>query len=341
MKPLFFWTTLFLTFLLIGLTACATLPAAEQPTEPAPTEPIPTELPAEPTPTASNPVANLAREALAVQLGLPADSIAVQSIEAVDWPNGCLGIDYKDTACTEAIVPGYRLILQANGDAYEYRSNLDGTLLLLAEPIVTTPDNAVEEIARAALALQLGIAQDTITLISIEAVDWPDGCLGINLTDIACAAVITPGYRIILQANGQTYEYHSNKDGSQMLLAASVPATGEAPALQVDIQGGIAGFCDHVSLYLSGLATYQSCNVAQETRYQLTAKQLETLQNLVNQYGSFEITQSDPAVADQMTVQIIFNGQGAQTSTADTYQQMQTLAMEVINLARGISPDSQ
>jgi hypothetical protein len=343
MKPLKQILTLGM-ILLLGLTACATLPAAPQEvtsTAP-PAEATATAVPVTetPTPSTANPVAALAMQALAAQTGLSADSITVQTIESVEWTNGCLEINYEGTACTDVIVPGYRIILQAEGQSYEYRANQDGSLLLLAEPILTTPDTKVEEIAREALATQLGLPKTAITLVSLEAVDWPDGCLGITFSDMACITVITPGYRIILEANGQTYEYHSNKDGSQMLLATQLPNTEEVPALQVDIQGGIAGFCDHVNLYLSGLATYQSCNASQETRYQLTAPQIETLQALINQYKAFEFTQADPAVADQMTVQFIFNGQGTQDPGEDLYLQLQTLGMEVINLARGLTPDS-
>lgn len=77
-----------------------------------------------------------AREALALLIGVPVEAITVTSVEFVEWPNGCLGIEYKDTACTEVIVPGFRLLLAVEGDeqVYEYRSNQDGTLLLLAEP---------------------------------------------------------------------------------------------------------------------------------------------------------------------------------------------------------------
>ncbi|MCB9134787.1 MAG: hypothetical protein H6636_05125 [Anaerolineales bacterium] len=343
MKTSTFRFLILVSLIVLGVTACATLPAASSTETPqateAPTQPLP-ELSATENPVVSNPVEELARQALASQLGISVDSITVQSLEAVDWRNGCLEVNEKGVACTDVIVPGYRILLEANGQTYEYRSNLDGSVLLAAAPVFPVADSTVEELARTALAQQLGIAEASISLVSMDAVDWPDGCLGVNLTDIACITVITPGYRIVLQANGQTYEYHTNKDGSQMLLATTVPVMGEVPTLQVDIQGGIAGFCDHVTLYLSGLATYQSCNVSQETRYQLTATQLQTLQGFVSQYGSFEYTQADPAAADQMTVQFIFNGMGTLEPTPETYQQMQALATEIIYLARGISPDA-
>ena len=64
--------------------------------------------------------------------------------------------------------------------------------------------------AVADLAARLDIKEDAITVVSVEFVEWPDSCLGITKRDIACAEVITPGYRIILEVKGQAYEYHTD-----------------------------------------------------------------------------------------------------------------------------------
>jgi hypothetical protein len=64
--------------------------------------------------------------------------------------------------------------------------------------------------AVADLAARLDLEQDAIKVVTVEFVEWPVSCLGINKTDIACAEVITPGYRIFLEANGQKYEYHTD-----------------------------------------------------------------------------------------------------------------------------------
>jgi len=64
--------------------------------------------------------------------------------------------------------------------------------------------------AIADLAARLDVKEDAITVVSAERVDWPDSCLGITKRDIACAEVITPGYRIILEVKGQAYEYHTD-----------------------------------------------------------------------------------------------------------------------------------
>ncbi|MEZ4659814.1 MAG: hypothetical protein R2911_19845 [Caldilineaceae bacterium] len=65
------------------------------------------------------------------------------------------------------------------------------------------------------LAAELGVAADTISLVQIEAVEWPDSSLGCPQPDMMYAQVITSGYQIVLETNGQTYNYHtdSNPDG--------------------------------------------------------------------------------------------------------------------------------
>lgn len=72
--------------------------------------------------------------------------------------------------------------------------------------------------AAADLAQRLKIDVNTITLISVEAVDWSDACLGIHQPEVMCAQVITSGYKVMLEANGQRYEYHTNESGSVVRL---------------------------------------------------------------------------------------------------------------------------
>jgi hypothetical protein len=72
--------------------------------------------------------------------------------------------------------------------------------------------------AKADLAGRLGVAEDEINVKGIEFVEWPNACLGVSQPDVACAEVITPGYRITLEARGQTYEYHTDGGSRAMLV---------------------------------------------------------------------------------------------------------------------------
>jgi hypothetical protein len=77
--------------------------------------------------------------------------------------------------------------------------------------------------SRADLAERLNIDPSVITVVSVEAVDWPDGCLGIQTPGVMCTMVITPGYRVILEADGKQYEYHTNASGDVARLASVTP----------------------------------------------------------------------------------------------------------------------
>ncbi len=77
--------------------------------------------------------------------------------------------------------------------------------------------------ARADLVERLHVDPDTIKLVSVEAVEWRDGCLGVQTPGVMCTMVITPGYRVILEAGGKQYEYHTNASGDVVRLAAVTP----------------------------------------------------------------------------------------------------------------------
>jgi hypothetical protein len=61
------------------------------------------------------------------------------------------------------------------------------------------------------LAADLHIAPDQVQVLSVEQHDWPDSSLGCPEPGKAYLQIITPGYRAILEANGQRYEYHTNQ----------------------------------------------------------------------------------------------------------------------------------
>jgi hypothetical protein len=64
--------------------------------------------------------------------------------------------------------------------------------------------------ARRDLAQRLGMTETGIDLELAEQTDFPDAALGAPIEDEMSAQVITPGWRIMLQANGKTYEYRAN-----------------------------------------------------------------------------------------------------------------------------------
>lgn len=64
--------------------------------------------------------------------------------------------------------------------------------------------------AVAALAGELGIDPAQVTIESVQSVDWPDTSLGCPKEGEFYAAVITPGYDVVLSVDGTFYSYHTD-----------------------------------------------------------------------------------------------------------------------------------
>lgn len=64
--------------------------------------------------------------------------------------------------------------------------------------------------AKSDLAARLKISPDAVTLKEAESMEWSDGSLGCGKPGMYYIQVITPGYLIIMQANGKDYEYHTS-----------------------------------------------------------------------------------------------------------------------------------
>ena len=62
-------------------------------------------------------------------LGVPLESIQLQNIEKMDWPNSCLGLPEGDEVCAEAITPGWLLTFNINDQQYQYRVDSTGTVV--------------------------------------------------------------------------------------------------------------------------------------------------------------------------------------------------------------------
>ena len=80
--------------------------------------------------------------------------------------------------------------------------------------ILQTPDTPGLEIliekAKADLAQKLTISVAEINIMEATAVTWPDSSLGCPQEGMAYAEVLTPGYLILLEYSGNTFEYHAS-----------------------------------------------------------------------------------------------------------------------------------
>lgn len=300
---------LIVAILMMSITACAPESAATE--GPIIEEPTPTHIPVDLTPAQ-----RAAITALSEQLNLSVDKITLVSTEAVTWPDGCLGIVRMGVMCTQAEVPGFKIILEANGQKYEFHTNQDGSIVMLAEGAQGSA--AVEQMVIKQLAANLGLQENDISVVSSTEIEFDDACLGVAMEGVVCAQVVTPGHIIVLEANGVQYEYHTNADGSRIQ-----PAT---LAMVWKREGGIAGFCDILTVFRSGEVYASKCKAQSDVRMGtfanlLSANQQKQFMDWIAQFGQASLDASDPqGVADRMVETLDFFGTGKKQPTKSEQQ---------------------
>ncbi|HSN75325.1 MAG TPA: hypothetical protein VL334_09620, partial [Anaerolineae bacterium] len=143
----------FSAVLVIVLAACAVPPpppAVDLPTSRPPTAepPLPTTTPTidippaevEPPATAGPAaIADAAVQFAAAELGVDPASVQVIRVDAVEWRNSCLGVDKPGEMCMDVITPGYRVLLEVDGQEVAVHTNQEGTVMRLADPAQGLP----------------------------------------------------------------------------------------------------------------------------------------------------------------------------------------------------------
>lgn len=199
-----------------------------------------------------------------------------------------------------------------------------------------TPEPAslgpVEEAVVKQLAANLGLQEEDVSVLRTEETEFEDACLGVTMPDVMCAQVITPGYKILLEANDLQYEYRTSEDGGRIQ-----PAT---LALVWKRAGGIAGFCDTLTVFLSGEVFAGQCRAQAEGRMGtfaelLSAQELAQFNDWIAEFAETNLDASDPkGVADRMEVTLKLFGTGskppAQADQQELFQFAQELYQEVM-----------
>jgi hypothetical protein len=158
------------------------------------------------------------------------------------------------------------------------------------------------------LSVNLGIDESGITIRNVREMEFSDLCLEISSPETACAQVVTPGHIFILEANGMEYEYRTTALGDTIRPASL--------ALTWTREGGFAGFCDRLTVFLSGEVYGSNCrSEPNETSSYfselISTAQQEQFNSWFLKFGETSLDESDPAgVADRMVNTLVFYGTG-------------------------------
>lgn len=81
-----------------------------------------------------------ALDAAAARTGMPIERLKVLRAEQVTWSDGALGCPQPGMSYTQALVPGYRIRVQAGNEVLDYHASTRGQIVLCppgraAEPV--------------------------------------------------------------------------------------------------------------------------------------------------------------------------------------------------------------
>lgn len=169
-----------------------------------------------------------ARAALAERLKQADEAIEFIDVEPAEWPTAAMGCPEPDKAYAQVVTTGYVVRLKAGDKTFEVHISKDGQVVFCNAGEKSRGEESremqVPEDARPAamaakrdLASRVGVGVEEVQIVEFQAVEWPDSSLGCPEPGKMYLQVIMPGYRVVLKAAGQTYEYHTDR-GNRVVL---------------------------------------------------------------------------------------------------------------------------
>jgi heat shock protein HslJ len=128
---------------------------------------------------------------------------------------GAQEMEYLETlqAATTYRVEGDQLTIGTadDPDALVFtKTEADGTALL--------PDMVREQIALF-VAEAMSVDAEAVEVVSVEVTEFSDSCLGLGGPAESCLTVMTPGFIVVLNVDGQEVTAHASVDGSSIRIA--------------------------------------------------------------------------------------------------------------------------
>lgn len=173
---------------------------------------------APPPQDAELPVARLAVDALAAELGIPKERITVESVTAVDWPDGSLGCPKPGMGYLTVITPGHKIVLRADGATHFVHESEGRAIVCRQADKAAGPAPASGQLtfgkqyqlARQDLARRLNVPESAIRMNGATPGVWDDTSLGCPEPGTQYLQVETTGWILVLGHGGREFKYHAD-----------------------------------------------------------------------------------------------------------------------------------
>jgi hypothetical protein len=202
-----------------------------------------------------------------------------------------------------------------------------------------TDDNSIEldngQIDSLSTQAQVSLAEqfqasfidpNQVKIVDSSQVEWSDTCLGIERPGVDCLPQSTPGYQVVLEANGLLFEVHADHGGQVQPATLGLLWTRE---------GGEDGLCDRLIIYLPDSAHACWCQSgdmkAASVNLQeiLSPEEYEQLIDALRDFSENTVNQPSSDAAEPVMVSLTFYGQGKTFPPSDDQQSLLALAENI------------
>lgn len=169
-------------------------------------------------------VVNVVLQDLSKRTGISRNKLRIINYSQQNWRNGCLELVQPDELCTQAIVPGWRLVVSDGRQNWIYHTDNNGRSIRLASANTPTNNSTTQlpqSVKNAVLQAASSLLRQPISRLNIiqaQQQTFSDGCLGLGKPYEGCIRAVVPGWRVVVAAVGQTLVYHTDQTGSEVRL---------------------------------------------------------------------------------------------------------------------------
>ncbi len=185
-------------------------------------------------------VANAVIKDVSKRENIPQSSLRIVGYSQQTWRNGCLEVLKPDELCTQALVPGYRVMVSNGSQRWIYHTNNNGVNLRLASggnsgsSSSQLPESVKSRVIRhASRRLQQPVS--SFFIMQTQKKTWNNGCLELGDSNTICSQVLVPGWRVTVGTRGQSLVYHTNNSASVIKLnkkASEIADNGLPPQVK-------------------------------------------------------------------------------------------------------------
>ncbi|BBD57696.1 hypothetical protein NIES2109_04630 [Nostoc sp. HK-01] len=180
-------------------------------------------------------VTNAVLRDLASRIGTSRGELQIVNYSQKTWRNGCLELPQPNEFCTQALVPGWLVVVSNGRQKWTYHTNNNGRSLRLASSNNSSQNELPRKVREAVLqqAQEVsGLSARSLSILNFKATDWSDGC-DRSTPPYPCDPIVVSGWQVTVGAANQRWVFLSDNDGARVKLAKDQNSTNANKPLTI------------------------------------------------------------------------------------------------------------